>query len=356
MHVASVRQTEAQAVAAPQQMDPMQTASRTPASPFTARVIPAAFALAAALAALAAFAAFVAGGVGVAPADAAVVATVKARIVSVSHQPVHVDREDWVRQGPIEVSVRVKGRTAPLFQASNRLDRWYVEAREGARYEVRVRNVTHQRVAFLIAVDGLNAINGQISRLASHEPMYVLDPFGNATIRGWRKDMRNVSQFVFVDEERSYAERTGQGNRDLGWIRVLAFREAAPYITDDDRIDGDREEEAPSADSYRDRAGRAKSQSRADEGGPPAPTMGQSAPGGPMAESSPGTGWGKNQRDPVRRVDFESERFATAQVVMRYEYRSALTALGILPWRAPSRDRLWERENGLYGFAQPPTR
>ena len=54
--------------------------------------------------------------------------------------------------------------------------------------------------------------------------MYVLDPYEGAVIRGWRTSLDDVRQFVFVDEERSYAERTGQANGDMGWIRVLSFQ------------------------------------------------------------------------------------------------------------------------------------
>jgi hypothetical protein len=75
----------------------------------------------------------------------------------------------------------------------------------------------------------------------------------------------------------------------------------------------------------------------------------------PLADANPGTGWGPNQRDRVRTVEFEPRAYPAAQVILRYEYRPALTALGILPWRE-SRDRTWERERGLYGFAQPPGR
>ena len=39
------------------------------------------------------------------------------------------------------------------------------------------------------------------------------------------------------------------------------------------------------------------------------------------------------------------------QIVLRYEYTSGLRALGI---RIRSRDRLWDRERGYLGFAQPP--
>ena len=277
-----------------------------------------------------------------------------------------VDRTYEAGRGPIEVEVKVAGHTAPLFLASNRPDRWYLEARQGAKYEITVRNRTGQRVGFVLAVDGLNAIDGRLSASASHEPMYVLDPYASSTIKGWRKDLKNVSRFVFVDERRSYAERTGQGNGDLGWIRVTAFHEERPLYggTIRWRESGERED-GPM------HAGDARELQKDAPQAAPAPEAGRRATNGmgvqghdesrrrparePLAESNPGTGWGPNQRDRVRTVEFEPRAVAAAQVILRYEYRPTLTALGILPWRE-SRDRTWERERGLYGFAQPPGR
>ena len=278
----------------------------------------------------------------------------------------YVARETSVYQGPLAVNVRIQGRTTPLFQASNRPDRWYLEARQGGKYEVVVRNTSGDRIGFVIAVDGLNAINGLRSHLGADEPMYVLDPYASATIKGWRKDLGNVSRFVFVDEERSYAARTDQANGDLGWIRVIAFHEvgriawqAPDWGSRMRSMYRDGGEAAPSAPrDARDQAapplteGRAQRKSGTDINGAPnrvyepAPTA--------ERESSPGTGWGRNERDRVREVEFTPEQFACAQVILRYEYQRALVTLGILPWRGYDRDRLWERENGQLGFAQPP--
>ena len=44
------------------------------------------------------------------------------------------------------------------------------------------------------------------SSLDRGESMYVLDPGESATIRGWRTSLDQIRQFVFVNEERSYAE------------------------------------------------------------------------------------------------------------------------------------------------------
>jgi hypothetical protein len=139
-----------------------------------------------------------------------------------------VTRTNSVYQGPLEVSVRVGSKTTPLYQSADRQDRWYLQAKKGGNYEIRVRNTTSERIAFVIAVDGLNAINGTRTHMGSDEPMYVLDPYQSTTVKGWRKDLGNVSKFVFVDEERSYAARTDQANGDLGWIRVAAFNEVRP--------------------------------------------------------------------------------------------------------------------------------
>ena len=53
-------------------------------------------------------------------------------------------------------------------------------------------------------------------------------------------------------------------------------------------------------------------------------------------------------------VSFDAEPAPAERVTLRYEYASALRALGILPRQWWSRDRLRERERGEEGFARPP--
>ena len=126
----------------------------------------------------------------------------------------------------VDVQIRTNGGTAPLFFRPGADDRHYFQAFKGRNYSIFVRNTTGQRVGVLLAVDGINVVNGERSSLSRNEPLYVLDPWESAEITGWRTSLKDVRRFVFVDEQRSYAERTGQSNGDLGWIRVLAFREA----------------------------------------------------------------------------------------------------------------------------------
>ena len=128
----------------------------------------------------------------------------------------------------VSVEVLVEGRTAPLHPAPDGAQRWYLEAREGAHYAIRLRNRTAQRLAVSLNVDGLNVISGDRSALP--EPpgdpgrMYVLEPWAMSEVRGWRTSLREVQRFVFVDERASYAARTGQANARMGWIELAVYR------------------------------------------------------------------------------------------------------------------------------------
>ncbi len=265
----------------------------------------------------------------------------------------------------VSVEVRVDGHRVPLYRGSEDLNRHYFAAERGENYALRIRNRTGRRVGVLIAVDGLNVLHGERSRLGRGEPMYVLDPWESAVIQGWRTSLEHVRQFVFVDEQRSYASRTGQANGDMGWIRLLAFEEDRPVATNryrDDRRRKSSQRDTPRSEmgrleeSDRDAAGKEGENSSGSEG-PTAPEARtqklapQTLEGAPRAdESFPGTGWGDRKRDTVRRTWFVPALAASDHIVLRYEYASGLTALGILPaW-----ERLDVRERGEFGFARAP--
>jgi len=204
----------------------------------------------------------------------------------------------------------------------------------------------------VLTVDGLNAISG--ARDTARGRMYVLDPWQSTSVQGWRTSLQDVRQFTFVDERRSYATRTGQANEKMGWIEVAVYRERRPYVQatplpypeprpyPTEEQEGRARAQAPaspessrSADN-RDAAGAAKLE------------------GGARDRSYPGTGWGEHAHDPVVLVSFDPESEPSGRATLRYEYRPALIALGVLPPYVIPRDRLWQRERGEPGFAQPP--
>jgi hypothetical protein len=251
----------------------------------------------------------------------------------------------------VGVQVEVEGNAAPLYAAVDGSGRYYVQARKGGRYTVRLENRSGERLAVRMTVDGLNVISGERQAVDQAGRMYVLDPWESADIQGWRTSLDDVRRFTFVDERASYAARSGQANSRMGWIELAVYRERhrygwrAPERPDVTAREGRDEPSAPAAgapaprasgdDQARDRS--AAKSGRAQEG---------------AAQSYPGTGWGERTHDPVRLVDFEPEPGPAERITLRYEYASALRALGILPWQA-TRDRLQERDSGG-GFAKPP--
>lgn len=249
----------------------------------------------------------------------------------------------------VAVSVELDGSQAPLFPAPDGSGRYYLEARQGRRYAVALANRTGERVGVVLTVDGLNAISGE--RDTGRGRMYVLDPWQRTTVQGWRTSLQEVRQFTFVDERASYAARSGKANEKMGWIEIAAYRERRAFVRSAPR----HELPARPVPLERD-APEARSEAKSDEGvasaeAPAAPTL----QGGARARSYPGTGWGQRAHDPVVLVDFDPETDPAERLSLRYEYRPALVALGVLPRRVPpSRDRLWERENAQAGFAQPP--
>jgi hypothetical protein len=250
---------------------------------------------------------------------------------------------------PVAVSVELDGQPAPLFPAPDGSGRYYLEARPGCRYSVSLANRTGERIGVVLAVDGLNAISGE--RDAGRGRMYVLDPWQRTTVQGWRTSLQEIRRFTFVDERASYASRSGKANEKMGWIEVVAYRERRAFVESAPRLELPSRPAPlePGSDETGGEAGRDQSASSAEA---PAASKLQ---GDTRARAYPGTGWGPRAHDPVVLVRFDPEPRPILSVTLRYEYRPALVALGVLPRRVPpSRDRLWERDQAQPGFAQPP--
>jgi hypothetical protein len=250
----------------------------------------------------------------------------------------------------VAVTIEVDGTATPLYAAPDGSRRFYLEAKPHRAYAVRLANRTGERVGVVLTIDGLNAISGERDT-AGLGRMYVLDPWGSAYVQGWRTSLREVRRFTFVDEKASYSARAGKANEKMGWIEVAVHREIGrPRVSEVVPRYGENENQ-PQADEY----GR---DDRAEAGAAPAPRA-QGKADGDVAKRAPstagrypGTGWGDRREDRVEVVQFEPEAHAADRVALRYEYRSGLYALGVLP-RPVHRDRLRERDSAD-GFAKPP--
>src|SRR5688572_9787185 len=95
--------------------------------------------------------------------------------VSNSTEPVAVDRG-------FDVQLLVNGRRLEEYHARGKS---YVEAIEGAEYEVRIRNPLPFRVAVALSVDGLNTIDARRTT-AWNASKWVIEPYGTINITGWQ--------------------------------------------------------------------------------------------------------------------------------------------------------------------------
>ena len=237
-----------------------------------------------------------------------------------------------------DVDVLVNG--VPLEEYAAR-GRRYVEALEGAEYELRIHNPTGDRVAVAVSDDGMNTIDARRTT-AWEASKWVLDPYETITISGWQMSSSRARRFYFTTERDSYGAKLGQ-TANLGNISAVFFRERRPvtvipppghpYPLENDReMRSESKEKAPSASA---RSGEA-SPSRRDSYPPP-------------DDKSAATGIGRSVHHGVEWVNMDLQRQPIAEVTIRYEYRPTLVRLGILPAPYPRPDALRRRERST-GF------
>jgi len=192
-----------------------------------------------------------------------------------------------------ELDVIVDGQ--PLSEYYSR-GRTYVEAIQGAEYELRLRNNSADRVAVALSVDGLNTIDAKHTS-AWNASKWVIEPYQTITISGWQMSSERARRFYFTNERDSYGAKLGQ-TANLGVIAAVFFRERGrPVpITPEYPITRDKDQmEAPSGQS-------AQSVRRSDD-------------------EKAATGIGRNVRNDVRWVDMDLDSRAAGEVTIKYEYR-----------------------------------
>lgn len=241
-----------------------------------------------------------------------------------------------------DIQVLVEGRPLEEYFARGRR---YVEALEGAEYEVRVRNPFGVRVAVALSVDGLNTIDARRTT-AYNASKWVINPYQTITVSGWQMSSERARRFYFTTERDSYGAKLGQ-TANLGVITAVFFRERRAVIVVpppryprpmDDRAGSGREENrtkaAPESSAKSDGSGESAKRAEAY----PAPD-----------DESAATGIGRNMRNDVRWINMDLERSAAAEVTIRYEYREGLVRLGIIPRSYPNGDVIRRRERST-GF------
>lgn len=239
------------------------------------------------------------------------------------------------------------GRQLPTFQHQGRT---YVLGRRGERYLLRVRNETGRRVEVVASVDGRDVIDGRPSALARRG--YLVAPWGELTIDGFRVSGSAVAAFRFSTVEGSYAAQMGDA-RDVGVVGVAVFPEAAPRPLP----------RPPQVDDWSARGGGAAEAEapRSAPGASSADALGSGSVAREEKRKGLGTGFGEEHPSQVEEVPFERASARPAAVLsLRYDDRAGLLALGIDldgP-RVSARDR-WLRNSAEPfrrdgRFAEPP--
>ena len=256
-------------------------------------------------------------------------------------EAIHVSdaTEQVVLDRRFEVQILVNGRPLEEYYARGKS---YVEAIEGAEYEVRIRNPLPFRVAVALAVDGLNTIDARRTT-AWNASKWVIEPYGTIDITGWQMSSERARRFYFTSERDSYGAKLGKTS-NLGVVSAVFFRERRPIVvpvTPPPRPRPPYEEEGRRDNSTEAPSARSRTEDSAKQ------RQGQIAPA-PDDEYA-ATGIGRSVRNDVQWINLELDSRPAAEVMIRYEYYPALVRLGIVPRAYPRPDPLRRRE-GATGF------
>jgi len=246
---------------------------------------------------------------------------------------------------PARVDILVDGQSRPQYAARGT---WYVEALKGRPYAIRLTNPYPVRVAVALSVDGLNTIDARHTTAAAARK-WVIEPFGTITISGWQTSLSDARRFEFTTEARSYGARLGR-IEDLGTISAVFFRERTR-----------RPLPVTAWDEARPAAGAPAARDSRNAAGGSAAKTGTAGAASAAAESVEyaATGMGGHIDHEVTVTSLDLEDTPAASLSLRYEYRTELVRLGVLPAPRPNDDAMDRRERArgfVPGFCPEPKR
>jgi hypothetical protein len=252
-----------------------------------------------------------------------------------------------IPDGGFGIEVLVDGRPLEEYDARGRR---YVEAFEGAEYELRISNPLPVRVAVALSVDGLNTIDARRTT-AWNASKWVIEPYGTIHISGWQMSSARARRFYFTNERDSYGAKLGQ-TANLGTISAVFFRERSrvhvPVTPPPGQpirpLEDERQENSQAPPSSTQSAPSARS---GDSSGAARSSKAEAYPG--PDDDYAATGIGRSVRHDVTWVNMDLDPRPTAEVAIRYEYRETLVRLGILPrpYKYPDPLRRRERSTGF---------
>lgn len=196
----------------------------------------------------------------------------------------------------------------------------WIAGTPGHRYAVRLRNNSGERVLAVLSVDGVNAVSGETA--SAQQAGYVLGPWQETEVAGWRKSLNDIAQFEFTALGNSYAARTGRPH-NVGVIGVAVFRERAPVYRHHEQELSRRDARAPLPAA------------QAESGAAAGALAGAARAPAPSADAAPreklGTGHGAREWSVARQVEFQRDSRHPAEVLaLRYDSHRNLVAMGVI--------------------------
>ena len=192
----------------------------------------------------------------------------------------------------------------------------------------------------MLTIDGVNAVSGETG--AWNQRGYVLDPYGQMQVTGWRTSMDQVAAFEFTTLLNAYATRTGRP-ANLGVIGVAIFNERSQPIVQGQVGRESRTDapilRAPAEPSSRDEAETsATADTAANTAASPRAHDAQESEAARMGSLVPqqreriGTGYGAIENSSIVNVRFERMQGTPNEIVtIHYDRRENLIAMGIIP-------------------------
>jgi hypothetical protein len=237
--------------------------------------------------------------------------------------------------GDCRLEVLVNGAPRPEYSARGVT---YIEALRSQGYEIRLTNPYGVRVAVALSVDGLNTLDARHTAARSARK-WVLDPYQTIVLRGWQTSGEQARRFFFTSEQNSYGQWLGK-TENLGIISAVFFRERVPIALRQPMRILPAPPPPPKAEAAPQPSGVPQGQA----GGVGGALDRKESPNlTKQQEDYAATGIGQAENHPVTLVYMDLEDSPASVVTIRYEYRPALIALGILP-EAPTADPLHRRE------------
>lgn len=227
------------------------------------------------------------------------------------------------RLADVNIVDRQTGQPIPVHEYHGE---YWIAGQPRAGYAIDVRNLQGRRIMAVMSVDGVNVITGQTA--STRQDGYVLSPWQQAHITGWRKNLNEVATFYFTTPERSYASRTGRPD-DVGVIGVAIFEEKRP------------DRSPPPVPSVPAPYGKSMESSRSSANDTaaaraPAPGAAPSLRHEEVAGQALGTGHGEREASQVSTTHFTRASSVPAEVIrIRYDSYANLRARGIIREHAP---------------------